>query len=138
MSERDQSFFNFDVVLAANLIDRLYDPAAFLTTIHARINPGGFLIILSPYTWLPEYTPKDSWIGGKRVDGENVTTKDGLEVILSPWFDLVDNLNAGDDDDDDESGSNSVSSFHVPMVIRETERKHQYTFSECTIWKKRV
>ena len=92
---------------------------AFLGTIHERIVAGGFLVLLSPYTWLPEYTPKEAWIGGKKVDGENVTTRDGLEIALYPWFDLY------------------KEPFHVPMVIRETERKHQHTFSECTIWRKR-
>ncbi len=111
--------FGFDVVLAANLIDRLYDPSAFLTTIHERINDGGFLVILSPYTWLPEYTPKESWIGAKRIDGENVSTINALEQILAPWFDPF------------------QMAFDVPMIIRETGRKHQCTFSECSIWRKR-
>jgi len=55
----------FHVVLAANLIDRLINPSHFLKEIRKKILPGGFLIICSPYTWLPEYTPKDNWIGGK-------------------------------------------------------------------------
>ena len=34
-------FTGYDLILAANLIDRLYDPAKLLTTIHARLNLGG-------------------------------------------------------------------------------------------------
>lgn len=57
-------------MLAANLIDRLYSPRKFLTTIHERMNPGGLLVITSPYTWLEEYTKKRSgWVDtGKRAN----------------------------------------------------------------------
>ena len=56
-------FSGYDLVLAANLIDRLYRPRRFLDSIHERINDGGLLIIASPYTWLEEHTPKEEWIG---------------------------------------------------------------------------
>ncbi|CAG0934746.1 partial Hercynine oxygenase, partial [Rhodocyclaceae bacterium] len=45
-----EKFTGYDLVLAANLIDRLYSPRRFLSTIHERINPGGLLVITSPYT----------------------------------------------------------------------------------------
>src|SRR5699024_8661037 len=41
-------YTNYDLVLAANLIDRLYNPAKFLENIHTRINVGGILMIASP------------------------------------------------------------------------------------------
>ncbi len=79
-------FTGYDLVLAANLIDRLYEPARFLGRIHERLNPGGLLVITSPYTWLEEFTPRDKWLGGKKVDGENVTTLDGLHAALKDRF----------------------------------------------------
>lgn len=51
--------------MGANLIDRLYFPEAFLKDIANFIVPNGFLVLFSPYTWLQDYTPKESWIGGK-------------------------------------------------------------------------
>jgi len=51
-------YTNYDLVLASNLIDRLYDPRAFLTLIHERVNPGGLLIIASPNSWELEFTRK--------------------------------------------------------------------------------
>jgi len=42
----------------------LYDPRRFLETIHERLNPGGVLVITSPYTWLEEFTKKENWLGG--------------------------------------------------------------------------
>ena len=109
----------YDLVLAANLIDRLYQPSLFLTTIQERMNPGGILMITSPYTWLEEHANKEEWVGGRKVDGENVTTLDGLKAMLAPHFDLV------------------QGPIAVPFVIRETSRKFQHTLSEATMWRYR-
>ncbi|WP_284280097.1 putative 4-mercaptohistidine N1-methyltransferase [Limnobacter litoralis] len=110
-------FTGFDLVLAANLIDRLYAPRRFLESVASRLNPGGLLVLSSPYTWLEEYTKRSEWIGGFKKDGESYTTLDGLKDILGERFELVDVPQA------------------VPFVIRETRRKHQYTESEVTVWK---
>jgi len=111
-------FTDYDLILAANLIDRLYDPAKLLNSIHTRIKPGGLLMITSPYTWLTEHTKKEAWIGGFKRDGENFTTLDGLKEILSKHFRLVQGPQP------------------LPFVIRETKRKFQHTVSEITIWEK--
>jgi 5-histidylcysteine sulfoxide synthase/putative 4-mercaptohistidine N1-methyltranferase len=111
-------FTGYDLILAANLIDRLYDPAKLLTGIHTRINPGGLLMITSPYTWLTEHTKKEAWIGGFKRDGENFTTLDGLKEMLGKHFRLIQGPQA------------------VPFVIRETKRKFQHTLSEVTIWER--
>ncbi len=112
-------FNRFDLILAANLIDRLYAPRRFLDAVADRLNPGGLLVLASPYTWLEEYTKRAEWIGGFKKDGESFTTLDGLKEILGTRFELVD-------------GPRSV-----PFVIRETRRKHQHTLSEMTVWKRR-
>ncbi|MDH5592150.1 MAG: SAM-dependent methyltransferase, partial [Gammaproteobacteria bacterium] len=106
-------------VMAANLIDRLYSPTLFLSTIHERINSGGLLLIASPYTWLEQHTKKEDWLGGIKKDGENVTTLDGLKAVLGAYFDLM------------------AAPQQVPFVIRETSRKFQHTLSDVTIWIKR-
>ncbi|MDP5129251.1 MAG: 5-histidylcysteine sulfoxide synthase [Paraglaciecola sp.] len=111
-------FTGYDLVLAANLIDRLYHPSRFLADIAHRINAGGLLIIASPYTWLEEHTPKHEWIGGFKKDGENYTTLDGLKALLSSHFKLV------------------AEPQKVPFVIRETQHKFQHTLSELTIWER--
>jgi putative 4-mercaptohistidine N1-methyltranferase len=112
-------FTDYDLVVAANLIDRLYDPAVFLKEIPNRINTGGLLLVASPYTWLEEFTPKEKWIGGFKKDGENITTLDGLHAVLDDRFDLI------------------KEPVQVPFVIRETSRKFQHTVSEVTLWRKK-
>ena len=79
-------FTGYDLILAANLIDRLYDPKKFLETIHERLNLGGVLVISSPYTWLEEFTKKQNWLGGIRRAGEPYMTLDALRDLLAPTF----------------------------------------------------
>ncbi|MDT8310263.1 MAG: 5-histidylcysteine sulfoxide synthase [Methylophaga sp.] len=113
------TFSGYDLIVAANLLDRLYDPALFLESVNERLNAGGLLVLASPYTWLEEHTEKTKWLGGFKKDGESFTTLDGLHAFLDTHFNLV-------------SGPQSV-----PFVIRETSRKFQHTLSEVTIWERR-
>lgn len=108
----------YDLVLAANLIDRLHDPAGFLSDVAGRIVPGGVLAITSPYTWLEAYTPIEKWIGGKLVDGRPISTFEGLTAALCGRFELIDRRD-------------------LPFVIRETAHKHQHTIAEFTAWRRR-
>ena len=105
-------FTAYDLVLAANLIDRLYDPKRFLETIHDRLKPGGILVITSPYTWLEEFTKKEHWLGGFRKGGEPYMTLDALRELLGPHFVMLD------------------APRNVEFVIRETRRKFQHTVAE--------
>ncbi len=111
-------FSGYDLILAANLIDRLYDPVKLLSTIQTRLTAGGLLLIASPYTWLAEHTEKKRWLGGYKKDGENFTTLDGLKELLGQHFKLIKEPQT------------------VPFVIRETKRKFQHSLSEMTIWEK--
>jgi putative 4-mercaptohistidine N1-methyltranferase len=110
-------YTDYDLVFAGNLVDRLYDPAAFLRDIGRRVLPGGLLVLTSPYTWLEEYTPKDKWLGGRREHGEPLPTLAGITRELEERFTLLHRQD-------------------VPFVIRETARKHQHTIAEMTVWRR--
>ncbi len=109
-------FMDYDLIFAGNLIDRLTNPVGFLATIHKRLNPGGLLTITSPYTWLPDFTPRDNWVGGFLRNGKPVWTLDGMKELLSPRFTLLENVQ------------------QIPFVIRETRRKFQHTVAAMTVW----
>jgi 5-histidylcysteine sulfoxide synthase/putative 4-mercaptohistidine N1-methyltranferase len=111
-------FSNYDLILAANLLDRLYDPKKFLAFIHERLNPGGVLVLTSPYTWLEEFTKRENWVGGIRKAGEPYTTIEGLQELLGPHFKLIDQPR------------------DIEFVIRETRRKFQHTISQMTVWER--
>ena len=79
-------FTDYDLILAANLLDRLYDPRRFLETIHERLKVGGILVMTSPYTWLEEFTKKENWLGGFRRAGEPCMTLNTMRELLAPHF----------------------------------------------------
>ncbi|WCE93580.1 5-histidylcysteine sulfoxide synthase [Acidithiobacillus ferriphilus] len=110
---------DYDLVVAANLIDRLHHPRKFLEDIADRILPGGLLVITSPYTWLEEHTARTEWLGGFKRDGENLSTFDALREILSGAFRLRDD-----------------SPQDLSFVIRETARKYQHSIAQVTIWER--
>ena len=111
-------FTGYDLILAANLLDRLYDPKRFLETVHERLNLGGVLIITSPYTWLEEFTRKENWLGGFRKSGEPYMTLDAIRDLLGPHCVMLD------------------APKNVEFVIRETRRKFQHTVAELTVWER--
>lgn len=111
-------FTQFNLIIAANLIDRLYDPLSFLENIHERLVLNGILLISSPYTWLLDYTKKDKWLGGIKINGENMTTLSRMTTILQTHFTLLD------------------TPIDVPFVIRETARKYQHSIAQVTVWKR--
>jgi putative 4-mercaptohistidine N1-methyltranferase len=108
----------FDVVVMANLIDRVPAPRALLGQLPALLNRGGQLIITSPYTWLAEYTPRAQWLGGFERNRRSVTTFDTLRKILSPSFKLSHRRD-------------------IPCLIREHARKFQLGIADASVWLRR-
>jgi putative 4-mercaptohistidine N1-methyltranferase len=102
----------FDLVLMANLIDRLPDPAKCLARLPGLISSGGWLVITSPYTWLEEYTPRERWLdGGGRGTFEALRERFAKDFELGEVFDL-------------------------PFLIREHRRKYQWSVAEASVWRR--
>lgn len=108
----------FEVVLLANLLDRLREPRRCLGALSARVIPGGQLIVTTPCTWLEAYTPRVGWLGGFERDGRPVRTLDTLREVLEPAFELRRTLD-------------------LPFLIREHERKYQWSVAQATCWVRR-
>ena len=109
----------FDVVLMANLIDRLRDPQRCLRQLPGLVKPGGQLILTSPYTWSSEFTPRENWLGGFEHAGKRIKTWDTLQEILCPHFDLT-------------------ARKDLPFLIREHARKFQWSVAEASTWIRRA
>jgi putative 4-mercaptohistidine N1-methyltranferase len=108
----------FDVVLMANLIDRLEAPLKCLERLPSLLRPGGQLIIASPYTWLTSYTPRENWLGGRKRRGRPIGTFATLRRILSPHFKLSRRMD-------------------LPFLLREHARKYQFGIAEASTWLRR-
>jgi 5-histidylcysteine sulfoxide synthase/putative 4-mercaptohistidine N1-methyltranferase len=112
------NFKGYDLIIATNLIDRLYQPRLFLEDVASRLNDEGILMITSPYTWQESSTQKEFWLGGYEEDGKEVRTLESLKEILRDEFELI-------------------AVQDLEFVIAETARKYQHTIAEVSIWKKK-
>lgn len=102
----------FDVILASNLLCRLPNPRKFLDDVPKFLNHGAKLVLISPYSWLQEYTAQEAWIGGRDSNPDSASE---ISKILSSNFILIHREN-------------------MPFLIREHERKFQYGVSDCMVW----
>lgn len=110
----------FDAVLMANLICRLPDPTKCLESLSAEggvgiVRPGGVVMIVTPFSWLEEYTPKSKWLWD-----DSSQFGDSFEAmceVLKPNFELVERK-------------------PFPLMIREHRRKWQYIVPDASIFKR--
>ena len=59
-----QNLIQFDAVLAANVIERLPNPALFLDRLSSLVKPDGVVVLSSAHSWSEHNTPKENWLGG--------------------------------------------------------------------------
>jgi 5-histidylcysteine sulfoxide synthase/putative 4-mercaptohistidine N1-methyltranferase len=114
-----EHFTGYDLIFMGNLIDRVYSPRKVINDMALRLNPGGLLVVASPFTWLEEYTERKEWLGGyKDENGETLSSTQALEQTLGDTF-----VRVGEPES-------------IPFVIRETKRKFQHTLSEFNVFQK--
>ena len=117
----------FDAVVAANLLCRLPEPKAFLTSMKDVVNPGGTVVLISPYSWLEEYTERQKWIGWNHT-GATGAGEEGAQ--LDSFAEVRDILQ--------DAGFELQQRTNIPFVMREHRRKYQLGISECTAWRKKL
>ena len=103
---------NFDLILAANLIDRVPRPADLLKEIKRLVRAGGHVILASPYTWLEEFTPRGDWLADASAN-----TLSRIQEILEPDLALV-------------------TTKDLPFLIREHARKFQWSVAQASLWRR--
>ena len=79
----------FRTVVALNLVCRVPHPERAVEELARVTEPGGTLVISSPYTWLESYTPRGHWLGGFERDGETVRGAARLQELLEAGFELT-------------------------------------------------
>lgn len=109
----------YDLVLAAELLDELRQPRTFLAEVARRLKPGGVLILSSSYQWQEAITPKSHWLGGIRENGEVLGSYQGLQRLLAAEF--------------EELGAPQ----ELPVAYRLSGRRYDYRLLQVTCWRRR-
>jgi len=111
----------YDGVLLSNLLCRLPDPVSCLNGLSQLVNDGGVVVMVTPFSWLEEFTPRSQWLGGyyDPVTKKPIYSKDKLRELM------------------EERGFEKIHEEEVPLLIREHQRKYQYIVSELSGWRKR-
>lgn len=109
------SMTGFDAVLLSNLLCRLADPEACLRQFvddAALLKSGGILVLVSPNSWMPQYTDKERYL-----DGETSA------AVLTRIGSILEGFELLHEDD-------------LPFMIREHRRKYEYVVSQVSVWRK--
>lgn len=106
----------FHLVHAANLLCRLPRPVQFLESLPDLLVAGGLVVLVSPYSWLRQYTAQEHWLGG--APGSPTSSFEGLTAVMT------------------RVGFKLVHTEECPFLIREHARKFQWGISHVTVWQK--
>jgi SAM-dependent methyltransferase len=109
----------FDLIVGANLIDRLSEPIEWIARCKNLLSDEGLLVIFSPFTWLEEFTKVQHWLGGYRKDAEVVYTIHGLCHSCFPELVLC------------------SPPTHVPFAIPDVDGSFQYTSAQVLVFRRK-
>ena len=115
----DPSLGRFDLVVAANLIDRLPDPGKFLSGVHRFVADDGVLVVASPYDWMDHFTSPDKWLGGWFRAGKPQVSQEGVEKRLQRNFSRIGDVR------------------ELEFVVRENARRYIHGISQVSCWRRK-
>ncbi|MGE9295123.1 MAG: 5-histidylcysteine sulfoxide synthase [Puniceicoccales bacterium] len=119
LSNMKDLYQGYDLILINCLLERSYDPAKFLESVHERLNEGGLLVIASTNDWSTDHTERDKWLGGfKDRTGENQSTLNGIQLALGDHF------------------AEAESPIEIPQVIRRNTRCFEHNLVQVSFWQK--
>lgn len=104
----------YDAVLLGNLLCRLSKPKTVLQNMQQLVSPGGVLMITSPFSWKPEFTQRDEWLGGHQGGTSGC---DAVAEVLG------------------EAGFEAIDSYTMPLVIRHHTRFYELIGAQGMLWR---
>mgnify|MGYP000190075202 CR=1 FL=1 len=105
----------YDVILAQHILEQSYNPRLFLQNIQQRLNANGLLIVVSNYHFTEQQADKNTWLGGVKINGENVTGFEGISAILAANFTLLDQQ-------------------QLTRALKVNRRNFELSFPHLTVW----
>ena len=82
-------FTGYDVIILDQVLENNYKPKQVIAHLHERLNDDGVLVVSSSYIFDENSTDKANWLGGLKVNGENVLGFEGLAELLSKSFNFL-------------------------------------------------
>jgi 5-histidylcysteine sulfoxide synthase/putative 4-mercaptohistidine N1-methyltranferase len=109
----------YDVVIVQHALEKSYDPSLLLTTINERLNNHGLLVVVADYNFDENITDKSKWLGGQKINGENVTGFDAINSVLAEQFVLRENQ-------------------EIVQVLKNNARSYGVSQSQLTVWQRKT
>lgn len=106
----------YDAVLMGNLLCRLPQPHAVLQGMAQLVAPKGVLMLTSPFSWKPEFTAREEWLGGREAGLR------GSEAVAEAL---------------DAAGFDALDQHDMPLVIRHHARFYELIGASASIWQRR-
>jgi len=111
------NFDHYDAVVIEHALEKSYQPKVLLTTVSQRLKIGGLLFVISDFQYSTKYTEKNNWLGGVKVNGENVSGFDELSLRLSDNFNLLDEV-------------------QLTRVVKQNQCTYTVTETQLSVWQK--
>jgi len=111
-------FKGYDAILIEHALENSYQPKEVLANISHRLNEQGFLFVLTDHQYSTKYTDKKNWLGGLKINGENVSGFDGLHEQLDKEFLYL-------------------ASYPLTRVIKHNECTFTQTTTQMSVWQRK-
>ncbi|WP_448546617.1 5-histidylcysteine sulfoxide synthase [Thalassotalea fusca] len=89
ISNLKQVYQEYDVIVVQQALEKSYHPKNALLSCLSRLETGGLLVVASDGQFDERYTEKPLWLGGIKVNGENLVADAGISDVLSPQAKLL-------------------------------------------------
>ena len=100
----------FDLVVIDDVLTHTVQPLHVLKGLAALTAPGSVLVVASDNDWDPASTPRNSWLGGFKMNGEDMSTVTMLRHNLKRHFSFLDSADVA------KVTQRHVRSYHLAIL----------------------
>lgn len=112
-------FNGYDAILIEHALEKSYQPKQLLATAVQRLNKQGLLFVLTDHQYSTKYTDKEHWLGGLKINGENVSGPDGLSQQLEAEF-------------------HCLTTQPLSRVVKQNQCTYTVTTTQISLWQRKV